>query len=564
MIEAGETIISLKNVFKIFGPDPRGRAFDLSNAGVHKDEVQRLSGHVVGMSDISFDVKRGEIFVVMGLSGSGKSTAIRTVNKLHDITSGSVTVDGVDVQALRGKELQEFRRETMGMVFQHFALFPHINVIQNTSYGLKVQGVERRERESAALKALDMVGLEAYANNKISELSGGMQQRVGLARALCSDPPILLMDEAFSALDPLIRRQMQDELMIIQKQLKKTILFITHDLNLLLEFADRLAIMKNGKVIELGQTQKIRTGGEHSYTQKLIGALPSASGPRKKGLLSKPKNRDFGSTPLLEVKNLSKDFPVSGFFRPKLIEAVKEISFQVFPGEIVALVGESGSGKSTIAKLITRLIRPTSGDIFLNGSNKKVSEARRVPLEYRKQVQMVFQDPFGSLNSVHTVYHHLERPIKRHKLMDESKIYQYIIDMLEAVDLSPGIVFADKFPHEMSGGERQRVAIARALSLKPELIIADEPTSMLDVSIRLDILRILANLRNQNNVAILFITHDLASARYLADRIIVLQNGKQVEEGLSEELTGNPQHHYTKQLIAAASPGWLKKNLENL
>ncbi|MBT3249118.1 MAG: betaine/proline/choline family ABC transporter ATP-binding protein [Actinobacteria bacterium] len=270
MIEAGETIISLKNVFKIFGPDPRGRAFDLSNAGVHKDEVQRLSGHVVGMSDISFDVKRGEIFVVMGLSGSGKSTAIRTVNKLHDITSGSVTVDGVDVQALRGKELQEFRRETMGMVFQHFALFPHINVIQNTSYGLKVQGVERRERESAALKALDMVGLEAYANNKISELSGGMQQRVGLARALCSDPPILLMDEAFSALDPLIRRQMQDELMIIQKQLKKTILFITHDLNEALRLGTRVCILRDGKVVQIGTPEEILTEPANGYVAEFV------------------------------------------------------------------------------------------------------------------------------------------------------------------------------------------------------------------------------------------------------------------------------------------------------
>ncbi|HIG24987.1 MAG TPA: ATP-binding cassette domain-containing protein [Acidimicrobiia bacterium] len=270
MSEAGETTISLKNVYKIFGPDPRGRAFDLSSAGVHKDEVQRLSGHVVGMSDISFDVKRGEIFVVMGLSGSGKSTAIRTVNKLHDITSGSVTVEGVDVQALQGKALQEFRREKMGMVFQHFALFPHINVIQNTSYGLKVQGVDRREREVAAMEALAMVGLEAYANNNISELSGGMQQRVGLARALCSNPPILLMDEAFSALDPLIRRQMQDELMVIQSQLHKTILFITHDLNEALRIGTRVCILRDGKVVQIGTPEEILTEPANAYVAEFV------------------------------------------------------------------------------------------------------------------------------------------------------------------------------------------------------------------------------------------------------------------------------------------------------
>jgi glycine betaine/proline transport system ATP-binding protein len=270
MTEAGETIISLKNVYKIFGPDPRGRALDLSSAGVHKDEVQRLSSHVVGMSDISFDVKRGEIFVVMGLSGSGKSTAIRTVNKLHDITSGSVTVEGVDVQALEGKNLQSFRREKMGMVFQHFALFPHINVIQNTSYGLKVQGVDRREREIAALEALAMVGLEAYANNDISQLSGGMQQRVGLARALCSNPPILLMDEAFSALDPLIRRQMQDELMVIQNRLHKTILFITHDLNEALRIGTRVCILRDGKVVQIGTPEEILTEPANSYVAEFV------------------------------------------------------------------------------------------------------------------------------------------------------------------------------------------------------------------------------------------------------------------------------------------------------
>ena len=265
MTEHGEPIVSLEHVYKIFGPDPGGRAYDLSRAGVDKDEVQRLSGHVVGMKDISFTVNKGEIFVVMGLSGSGKSTAIRTVNKLHDITAGQVTVDGIDVQGLRGSALQTFRREKMGMVFQHFALFPHRNIIDNTGYGLKVQGVSKGERDAEALKALAMVGLEAYAQNAVGELSGGMQQRVGLARALCSDPPILLMDEAFSALDPLIRRQMQDELMIIQKKLHKTILFITHDLNEALRIGNRVCILRDGYVVQIGTPEEILTEPADGY-----------------------------------------------------------------------------------------------------------------------------------------------------------------------------------------------------------------------------------------------------------------------------------------------------------
>ena len=265
MTEHSEPIVSLEHVYKIFGPDPGGRAYDLSRAGVDKDEVQRLSGHVVGMKDISFTVNKGEIFVVMGLSGSGKSTAIRTVNKLHDITAGQVTVDGIDVQGLRGSALQTFRREKMGMVFQHFALFPHRNIIDNTGYGLKVQGVSKGERDAEALKALAMVGLEAYAQNAVGELSGGMQQRVGLARALCSDPPILLMDEAFSALDPLIRRQMQDELTIIQEKLHKTILFITHDLNEALRIGNRVCILRDGYVVQIGTPEEILTEPADGY-----------------------------------------------------------------------------------------------------------------------------------------------------------------------------------------------------------------------------------------------------------------------------------------------------------
>ena len=265
-----EPIIALENVYKIFGPNPRGRAFELCSSGVGKDEVQRQTGHVVGMRDISFEVHKGEIFVVMGLSGSGKSTAIRTVNKLHDVTHGRVVVEGTNVQELTGAALQTFRREKLSMVFQHFALFPHRNVIDNTAYGLKVQGVEKKERHEAAIEALAMVGLEAYAFNSTRELSGGMQQRVGLARALCSNPDILLMDEAFSALDPLIRRQMQDELMAIQSQLHKTILFITHDLNEALRIGNRVCILRDGKVIQIGTPEEILTEPADGYVAEFV------------------------------------------------------------------------------------------------------------------------------------------------------------------------------------------------------------------------------------------------------------------------------------------------------
>ena len=265
-----EPIISLKDVYKIFGPQPRGRAFELSQAGMGKNEVQRQTGHVVGLKDVNFEVARGEIFVVMGLSGSGKSTAIRTVNKLHETTNGEVWVDGIDVQTLSGTALQAYRREKMGMVFQHFALFPHRNIIDNVGYGLKVQGVDKRARDEAALRSLGLVGLQSYAQNMPSELSGGMQQRVGLARALATDPDILLMDEAFSALDPLIRRQMQDEMMEIQADLHKTILFITHDLNEALRMGDRVCIMKDGAVVQIGTPEEILTQPATGYVAEFV------------------------------------------------------------------------------------------------------------------------------------------------------------------------------------------------------------------------------------------------------------------------------------------------------
>jgi glycine betaine/proline transport system ATP-binding protein len=270
LAEAGSELIRLEGIYKIFGPQPHGRAFDLARAGVSKDEILRQSGHVIGIRDVNFSVAQGEIFVVMGLSGSGKSTALRTVNKLFEATAGQVWVDGTDVQALDGTQLQAFRREKMGMVFQHFALFPHRNVIDNVGYGLKVQGVDKAARDAAAMRALSLVGLEPYARNLPRELSGGMQQRVGLARALATDPDILLMDEAFSALDPLIRRQMQDEMLDIQNELRKTILFITHDLNEALRIGDRVCIMRDGAVVQIGTPEEILTEPATAYVAEFV------------------------------------------------------------------------------------------------------------------------------------------------------------------------------------------------------------------------------------------------------------------------------------------------------
>ena len=527
---------------------------------------------VHAVKDVSFDIQKGEIFGLVGESGSGKSTVVqailRTLAPPAIITGGEILLNGRDILSMSHKEVLQFRWQEISIVMQSAlnALNPVLSIrkqisdVLYTHRGLSKNQADQRIRELFDLVAISYDRLDSFPH----ELSGGMRQRIVLAIALALMPPIIIMDEPTTALDVIVERDILFKVLELRKELGFTILFITHDLNLLLEFADRLAVMLRGEVIETGNVAQIGAGGQHAYTKKLIGALPSAGGKRKKGLLPQPTNMDFGEKPLLEVQNLNKDFILSGFLRPKLLHAVKDVSFEIFPGEIVGLVGESGSGKSTIARLIARLTPPTSGAIKLDGVDILKSERRTASLKYRRKVQMVFQDPFGSLNSVHTVFHHLARPIIRHRLVPKSDLYKYIIDTLETVELTPGALFADKFPHEMSGGERQRVAIARVLSLQPTLIVADEPTSMLDVSIRLDILKILANLRIKKNVAILFITHDLASARYLADRIIVLQKGFQVENGYSEDLIQAPQHVYTKQLIEAASPGWLALKISDL
>lgn len=543
----------------------------MSKAALHIEDLNveyiLKKGSHPAVKNISFQVEQGEIFGLVGESGSGKSTVvqalIRTLPPPAVITGGEVIIDKIDVLSLSAIEVKKYRWKQISIVMQSAlnALNPVMTVEDQIKDVLEIHknitGIKADEKVEQLLRLVDVS--KENAKSYPHQLSGGMRQRIVIAIALALTPPLIIMDEPTTALDVIVEREILSKIIQLRKELDFTILFITHDLNLLLEFADRIAIMKDGEMIEMNTVEKIKKGGKHSYTKKLIGALPSASGPRQKNLLPKPKKLNFSKTPILEVQNLSKTFQGSGLFAKSEVEVVKNVNFEVFQGEIVALVGESGSGKSTIARLISRLIRPTSGNILLDGRNTRISEARKVPLEYRKAVQMVFQDPFASLNSVHTVYHHLSRPLTRQNLYDKKTISKMINQSLEEVGLSPGKDFAKKFPHEMSGGERQRVAIARALCIEPQVIIADEPTSMLDVSIRMEILEIFAKLRIEKNLTIIFITHDLASARYLADRILVLSKGTLVEQNKAEDLIKNPESSYTKKLVRAASPGWLNE-----
>ncbi|MFW6195668.1 MAG: quaternary amine ABC transporter ATP-binding protein [Chloroflexota bacterium] len=305
--------VSVQNVYKIFGPTPEeGR--DLYLSGVPKEEIQARTGNVMAVADVSFDVEQGEIFVVMGLSGSGKSTLIRCINRLWEPTFGTIVIDGNDLVQMEGDELRALRREKIAMVFQHFGLFPHKTVLENAGFGLKMQGVPEEERRVKAQEALDMVGLSQWANYRPENLSGGMQQRVGLARALATNADILLMDEAFSALDPLIRREMQDELLQLQENLQKTIIFITHDLNEALKLGDRTAIMRDGAIVQIGTAEEIVSSPATDYVFEFTRDVDRGRVLSVGSIMRSPEtllqNRDSVRTAMARMRAIDSDYMV--------------------------------------------------------------------------------------------------------------------------------------------------------------------------------------------------------------------------------------------------------------
>jgi peptide/nickel transport system ATP-binding protein len=511
---------------------------------------------------VSLELKRGEILGLVGESGSGKSTVAKSILRILSppriITGGQIHFKGQDLLALDEEAIRLLRWKEIALVFQSAlnALNPVLTIgaqMIDTLQAHEEMDTAMAEERACALLALvnlDPIHLHSYPH----QLSGGMRQRVVIAISLAWSPDLLIMDEPTTALDVLVERQILNEVLSLQKEMGFAILFITHDIALLQEFADRIAVLLEGNLVEVGPADLLQREATHPYTRRLMGSVPSASGARDPELLS-DSPPPVAPTPLLTVHQLCKRFPQGGIFRKQWLDAVQDLSFTLHKGEIIALVGASGSGKSTVARMICQLLPATSGEIRLDETALTPRNAHQPQL--RRRVQMIFQDPFASLNDIHSVRHHLTRPLLRHRLCSRSQLEPRICALLEEVGLSPAAEFIDKFPHEMSGGERQRVAIARVLAVEPDLIVADEPTSMLDVSIRIEILTLLHRLRTQREVAFLFITHDLAAARYFSDRILVLCEGRLVEESLAETLVSAPQHPYAQQLVAAASPGWL-------
>ena len=515
--------------------------------------------------DFSMHINKNEIFGLVGESGSGKSTVIKSILRILPapgvITKGEIKFKDQDILELDESELSSLRWSHISVVKQKAlnSLNPLLKIKEQIIDTIRAhEQIKTKDAMERCNALMDLVEIDRnYLNSYPHELSGGMKQRVVIAIALALKPELIIMDEPTTALDVVIEKEIILKILDLKSQLGFSLLFITHDLNLILGFADRVGVMLEGELVDTDTAEIIKSGGNNPYTTKLINSIPDVSNyNQSKANKNEPE--------LIHVKDLVKSYSRhTSIFSSDKFHAVDGVSFNVNKNEIVGLVGESGSGKSTISKILTKLIDFDGGEVLFNGVNISDITKSRDLLDYRKKVQMIFQDPFASLNSIHTVYHHLSRPILIHRSYDKySKkerdqiVEKEIITILKEVDLSPPEEFLYKFPHEMSGGERQRIALARALLVQPQLIIADEPTSMLDMSIRMEILDLLKSLQVKKGISILFITHDIASACYLSNRLIVLKNGKIVDSGVVSEIINNPKDKYSKLLIDSCESGW--------
>ncbi|MGO4448439.1 ABC transporter ATP-binding protein [Phyllobacterium sp. TAF24] len=528
--------------------------------------------------NVSFDVAPGETVAIVGESGSGKSVTslsiMRLLQKDKSRIEGKIMLGGKDILVLPENQMRAVRGNDVAMIFQEpmTSLNPLFTVGQQISEALLCHSsMSRADAKAETIRLLEKVRIPA-AKSRFDEyphrFSGGMRQRVMIAMALASKPKLLIADEPTTALDVTIQGQILDLIKLLQEEEGTSVLFITHDMGVVAEIADRTVVMYNGEAVETGKTEDIFARPEHPYTRSLLSAVPILGSMKglKRPLRFPVVDRATGTSdipveaadtvktevkPLLEVKNLTTRFNIhSGMFGQLegRVHAVENLSFTLQPGETLSLVGESGCGKSTTGRSIMRLVQPQSGEVLLNGEDVLTMEPKRLR-DMRRSMQMIFQDPFASLNPRIPVGAAIAEPYLEHRLGTRAQARDRVADLLERVGLHADM--ASRYPHEFSGGQRQRVCIARALALDPKLIVADESVSALDVSIKAQVINLLLDLQASLNLAYLFISHDIAVVERVSHRIAVMYLGEIVEIGSREAIFENPQHPYTKKLISA-------------
>nr|WP_100345045.1 ABC transporter ATP-binding protein [Compostimonas suwonensis] len=547
---------------------------------------QTQTGLVPAVNGVNLTLGAGKTLAIVGESGSGKSTTAHAIINLlpgsGKITGGRVLFDGQDLTTFSEKQLQDVRGRLIGFVPQD----PMANLNPVWSIGFQVEEAiranglasDRKDVKNRAIQVLKDAGL-ADADKRMKQFphqfSGGMRQRVLIGMGLASRPKLLIADEPTSALDVTVQRRILDHLETLTRDIGTSVLFITHDLGLAAERAEQLVVMYKGKVVEAGPSAEILQNPMHPYTQRLVAAAPSLASRRIQSASQHLVDIDYEAPKVTEgidliqaaearaeaqasaaareaaivVEDLTKVYKIRGVKgAASSLTAVDKVSFSIERGTTMALVGESGSGKSTVAKMLLKLEDATSGRIAIGGVDLAPLTGKPL-LELRSRMQPVFQDPYGSLDPLRNIGNTIAEPLNTHKVGDRASRRARVRELLDQVALPEALV--TRYPNELSGGQRQRVAIARALALKPEIVVLDEAVSALDVLVQAQILRLLADLQAEMDLTYLFITHDLAVVRVIADRVAVMQRGRIVEAATTDEVFDNPREKYTQDLLDA-------------
>ena len=543
---------------------------------------------IVASKDVEFTLERGEILGIVGESGSGKSTIANAIINLIDppgeITDGSIQIDNNE---LRGNEeaIQKIRGRKIGFVFQdpQTSLNPLFKIkdqlIETIQTHLDLDYQEALKRSIQLLEEVGIDNAEKRIEDYPHQFSGGMRQRVVIALAISCEPDLIIADEPTTALDVSIQYQILELLKDLTIKRNLGVIIITHDMGVIAETTNKVIVMRYGVIVEQGDTKELLTNPKSTEARSLVISVPPTNkkidrfkliSPEGKEITSDSKNltkniiktwgvRENTNQKLLELNGVTKIFDDKSMATnfsfgsknnsdEKVVKAVNNVSFELFEGETLGLVGESGSGKSTIAKIITGLVRPTDGEILYKNLSLYNSKRKYQIDKSRGQIQMIFQDPYSSLNPRFKVRDIISEPIKLfQKHISSSELKQNLHDLIDIVGMSRQSL--DRYPHEFSGGQRQRISIARALASRPRLLICDEPTSALDVSIQAQVLNLLKDIQDELHLTMLFISHDLPVIRQMCNRIIVLKNGMVCETKESEELFNNPEHSYTQELI---------------
>ncbi|MGP5071005.1 dipeptide ABC transporter ATP-binding protein [Arthrobacter rhombi] len=522
------------------------------------------NGEVEAVRQANLTILPGETVAIVGESGSGKSTtALAAIGLLPTngrIAGGTLLFDGEDITNASEKRRVELRGSSIGMVPQDpmSNLNPVWQIGFQVKETLRANGLPHQKKDVA--KVLSEAGLpraEERANQYPHEFSGGMRQRALIAIGLSCRPRLLIADEPTSALDVTVQRQILDHLDTMTDDLGTAVLLITHDLGLAAERAHKVVVMYKGQVVEAGPAVELMTNPRHPYTQRLVASAPSLASRRIESAKERGQeteeeltvDRPLAADNVIEVKDLVKNYKIrGGVGKTTEFRAVDEVSLSIKRGTTTAVVGESGSGKSTVARLVLGLEDASEGSILFDGVDI-TTLSRQEMFKFRRRVQPIFQDPFGSLDPMYNIFRTIEEPLRVHKIGDRKVRERKVRALLEQVALPASMM--QRFPNELSGGQRQRVAIARALALDPEVVICDEAVSALDVLVQAQVLNLLADLQSELGLSYLFITHDLAVVRQIADHVCVMEKGKLVETGSTDDVFENPQTQYTRSLLDA-------------